>query len=258
MLSVRDVTTSLGGQRILDGISVDVAEGRLGVLFGPNGAGKSTLFRCIIGAQKHTGEVSIDGESIRSWRTEAIARAIAYVPQDHATTFSFLVRDIVLMGRNPQRGGVFGPRTSDVEAAHYALERLSLLHLADRSFTTLSGGQRQLVLIARALAQNARFLLFDEPTASLDFGNQMLVWETIRSLVDEGHGALVCTHDPNHALWFADDAVVLNKRGSVLATGGAADVIDAARVNDLYACAATLGMIGLRRVVVPGLVKVPG
>lgn len=252
MLTARDLTTSLGGRQILESVSVDVAENRLGVLFGPNGSGKSTLFRCIIGVQKHTGDIRIDGESIRSWPADAVARAIAYVPQDHTPSFSFLVRDIVLMGRNPQRGGVFGPRASDVAAALDTLDRLGLLDLADRAFTTLSGGQRQLVLIARALAQDARFLLFDEPTASLDFGNQLLVWETIRSLVNEGRGALVCTHDPNHALWFADDAVVLGRTGAVVAAGPAAEVIDAGSVNELYSCGAALGNVGTRPVVVPG------
>ncbi|WNV77618.1 ABC transporter ATP-binding protein [Geodermatophilus sp. DSM 44513] len=252
MLEIKDLSTRLGGVTVLDGVSLEVAQGRLAVLFGPNGAGKSTLFRCIVGVQRHRGLVTVDGESLARWDARRLARTIAYVPQEHAPSFSFLVRDVVLMGRNPQRGGVFGPTPADVAASLDALDRLGLTHLAARSYLTLSGGQRQLVLIARALAQGARFLLLDEPTASLDFGNQLLVWSTIRRLVDEGCGALVCTHDPNHALWFADDAAALGRDGRMLDSGLVGDVIDARRVQQLYACDAVLGMVDGRPVVVPG------
>lgn len=251
MLAVSSLSTSLGGVVVLDGLGLDVREGRLAVLFGPNGAGKSTLFRCIVGVQPYQGLITVDGESLAGWNVRRLARTIAYVPQEHAPSFSFLVRDVVLMGRNPQRGGVFGPTPADMAASLDALERLGLLHLAARSYLTLSGGQRQLVLIARALAQGARFLLLDEPTASLDFGNQLLVWSTIRRLVEEGCGALVCTHDPNHALWFADEAAALGRDGRMVARGPVETVIDARQVRDLYACDAVLGSVGGRPVVVP-------
>jgi len=253
VLEVTDLSTSLGGVTILDGLTLQVADARLAVIFGPNGAGKSTLFRCIVGVQRYDGLITVDGESLSGWDTRRLARTVAYVPQEHAPSFSFLVRDVVLMGRNPQRGGVFGPTPADLAASLDALDRLGLTSLAARSYLTLSGGQRQLVLIARALAQGARFLLLDEPTASLDFGNQLLVWSTIRRLVDEGCGALVCTHDPNHALWFADDAAALGRDGRMLDSGPVGEVIDAGLVRRLYACDAVLGAVDGSPVVVPGV-----
>lgn len=250
MLVVDQLATSLGGVPILTDLSISVSEGQLSVLLGPNGVGKSTLFRCIMGAQPYRGRVEIDSLSIADWDTRRLAQTVAYVPQEHTPSFSFLVRDVVLMGRNPHRGGVFGPGQADMEAALGALDSLGLLGLAERSYLTLSGGQRQLVLIARALAQGARFLLLDEPTASLDFGNQMMVWQTVRRLVDDGRGALVCTHDPNHALWFGDTAIALAP-GGVSVMGPAPEVVDSARVQGLYGIASSLGEVGGRPVVVP-------
>lgn len=250
MLTVENLSTSLGGVPILTDLSIGVEEGRLSVLLGPNGVGKSTLYRCIIGALPYTGQVQVDGESISGWDARRLAQTIAYVPQEHSPSFSFLVRDVVLMGRNPHRGGVFGPGPRDVEASLEALDSLGLTALAERSYLTLSGGQRQLVLIARALAQGARFLLLDEPTASLDFGNQVMVWQTVRRLVDEGRGALVCTHDPNHALWFGDDAIALEHNGRY-SSGPVEDVVDADRVDRLYGFASELGEVAGRPVVVP-------
>jgi iron complex transport system ATP-binding protein len=250
VLTVENLSTSLGGIPILTDLSIAVAEGRMSVLLGPNGVGKSTLYRCIVGALPYAGHIHIDGEPIAGWDARRLAQTIAYVPQEHTPSFSFLVRDVVLMGRNPHRGGVFGPRPRDMEAALHALDSLGLMPLAGRSYLTLSGGERQLVLIARALAQGARFLLLDEPTASLDFGNQVMVWQTVRRLVDEGRGALVCTHDPNHALWFGDHAIALEPGGRS-SIGPVEDVIDAGRVDHLYGFASELGQVGGRPVVVP-------
>lgn len=250
MLKVENLSTSLGGVEILNDLSIKVTEGRLSVLLGPNGVGKSTLYRCIIGALPYTGHIQIDGEPIAGWDARRLAQTIAYVPQEHTPSFSFLVRDVVLMGRNPHRGGVFGPGPSDMEAVMAALDSFGLLGLAERSYLTLSGGQRQMVLIARAVAQGARFLLLDEPTASLDFGNQIMVWQTIRRLVDEGRGALVCTHDPNHALWFGDDAIAL-EHGGRATEGPVGEIVNAHRVDHLYGFASELGEVGGRPVVVP-------
>lgn len=250
MLKVENLSTSLGGVPILTDLSITVAEGSMSVLLGPNGVGKSTLYRCIIGALPYEGHIQIDGRPIADWDARRLAQTIAYVPQEHTPSFSFLVRDVVLMGRNPHRGGVFGPGAADMQAVMAALDSLGLTSLAQRSYLTLSGGQRQLVLIARALAQGARLLLLDEPTASLDFGNQMMVWQTVRRLVDEGRGALVCTHDPNHALWFGDNAIALEPGGRS-STGPAQDIINAARVDHLYSFASELGEVGGRTVVVP-------
>ncbi len=253
MLQVEHLSVARGGVTVLSDLSVSVPQGRLSVLLGPNGVGKSTLFQCIMGSLRHSGRILVDGEAITSWGARRLAQTIAYVPQEHRPTFSFLVRDIVLMGRTPHRGGVFGPGPKDHEVVMKALAELGLLELADRSYLTLSGGQRQLVLIARALSQGARYLLLDEPTASLDLGNQVLVWQTIRRLVDSGRGALVCTHDPNHALWFGDDAVVLEPGGGYDA-GPVAEIVTADRASRLYGFRAAGGKVGNRPVLVPSVV----
>lgn len=181
------------------------------------------------------------------------AQHIAFVPQDHATTFPHSVRDMVTMGTASMTGTFHGPTQAGVERALACLDQLDLLDLAGRSFPSLSGGQRQLVLIARGLAQDTPYLLFDEPTASLDFGNQNLIWHTMRDLArTHGKGILVCSHDPNHVLWFCDDAVVLSRQGTSELAGPVAEVVTEATVRGLYPEAPRLLAAGGAPVVLPG------
>jgi iron complex transport system ATP-binding protein len=234
-LRVEEVSFAYGPVRVLDHVSLEVHPGRVTALFGPNGTGKSTLFRCVLGLLRSSGEVFMDGETTSSWSAQRMARHVALVPQDHRATFPHTVRDMVTMGATARGASLLGPSTRDVAVALEQLDHLGLLQLADRTFSSLSGGQRQLVLIARALAQDTRYLLFDEPTASLDFGNQLLIWRTIRTLAHErGKGILVCSHDPNHVLWFCDDAVVLRRDGTAPDTGAARQVVTEATLRALY------------------------
>lgn len=234
MLQVRDVSFAYGTTPVLDGVGFELGRGELCALFGPNGTGKSTLFKCILGHLQRRGEVSVAGQDTRSLSAARLARLVAYVPQEHRPPFPYLVREMVLMGRTPHLGGVFGPSRQDEEVAEEAMERIGVADLADRSYTTLSGGQRQLVLLARALAQDTPVLLLDEPTASLDFGNQLLLWQTVRSLTAEGRTALICTHDPNHVLWFCDRAIVLGREGRVVEDGPVGAVVRDDLVEALY------------------------
>lgn len=250
-LQVRGLSFAYGSHRVLDRIDLDLRAGELCALFGPNGTGKSTLYRCILGHLRHGGAVTLEGEDLSGLRPAQVARRVSYVPQQHTNPFPFTVLDMVLMGRTPHLGGVFGPRRPDVAACERVLAQVGLAAERDRLYHTLSGGQRQLVLIARALAQDCQVLLLDEPTASLDFGNQMFVWRTVRDLARQGHAILVCTHEPNHVLWFCDRVLALGREGRLLADGPPGEVVTGELVRTLYPAVGAVNVTGAG-VVAPG------
>lgn len=251
-LSIDDLSFSYGELAVLENVSFEVVTGTVTALFGPNGAGKSTLFRCVLGMLQHTGTVSLDGANTRGWSAQRMARHVAFVPQDHKAAFPHTVRDMVTMGTTAAGASLFGPSRSDVRTAVQELDRLDLLPLAERSFSSLSGGQRQLVLIARALAQNTPYLLLDEPTASLDFGNQKLIWDTVRDLAhDQGKGVLVCSHDPNHVLWFCDSATLLRRNGTATREAPVREAISEDAMRELYPGQATLADVSGTSIVIP-------
>jgi len=252
MLAIRELSFAYD-HPVLDRVGFALQPQQLCALFGPNGTGKTTLYRCILGLLRPGpgGTIELDGVPTDSMPRAALARRIAYVPQEHSPPFPYLVKEMVLMGRTPHLGGVFGPSRADRSAAFAALEMIGISDLADRSYTSLSGGQRQLVLLARALAQDADILLLDEPTASLDFGNQLLLWRTIRRLTANGKTALICTHDPNHVLWFCDRVVVLGRDGQLQGVGTPDQIIEADLVERLYGPVASLHPVADRTVALP-------
>jgi iron complex transport system ATP-binding protein len=200
-LVAENLTIGYGARVVGSGISLVVRPGEVLCLLGPNGAGKTTLFRTLLGLQPAlAGKVAIDGVPLEFLRPADIAQRLAYVPQAHVTEFSYLVLDVVLMGRTSRLRSFAGPGSEDRRIALGKLGSLGIGDLAGADYTQISGGQRQLVLIARALTQGAPFLIMDEPTASLDFGNQALVLARIRELAAEGYGIVLSTHDPDHAL----------------------------------------------------------
>jgi len=235
MIEVKDVYFSYNNKfDVLNGVSFTVEEGELCAIFGPNGAGKSTLFKCIIGFLKpRKGEITVDGKNILKMPVEDIAKLIAYVPQEHKPPFPYLVKEVVLMGRTPHLGGIFGPRKKDMEKAVEAMEVIGITHLADRPYTDLSGGQRQLVLLARALAQETRAMILDEPTSALDFRNQLKIWSVLKKLSKRGMPIIVSVHDPNHMMWFCDKVVVLH-RGRIIANGEPNEVLTKDVLKTLY------------------------
>ncbi len=234
MLEVKQLSFAYDEHPILDAVSFTVRPGEMCALFGPNGSGKSTLYRCILGHLRHQGSVTLDGVNLRTLAPAQVAQRIAYVPQQHTSPFPFTVFDMVVMGRTPHLGGVFGPRRQDLEICERVIKSVGLGAESRRPYHTLSGGQRQLVLIARALAQECDLLLLDEPTASLDFGNQMLVWHMIRDLTTRGTTVLVCTHDPNHVLQFCNRVLALGRNGRFFADGPPAETVTAELVAALY------------------------
>jgi iron complex transport system ATP-binding protein len=233
-LAGRNLSIGYGDRVVGRGLNVALAQGEVLALLGPNGGGKTTLLKTLLGILKPLAGVAlIDDRSLASFSIRERARGLAYVPQMHTPTFAFTVESVVLMGRTAH-GGLFSrPSVADRAVAARALERFGITALAERPYTMISGGERQLVLLARALAQGPRFIVLDEPTASLDFGNQGKVMREIRALAASGHGVLFTTHDPNHALRAADRAYLL-RDGECLAEGRVADILNREQLEELY------------------------
>jgi iron complex transport system ATP-binding protein len=233
-LAGRNLTIGYRERVVGRGLDLALEEGEVLALLGPNGGGKTTLLKTLMGILRPlAGEASINGRSLTVTPIRERARSIAYVPQSHVPTFAFSVESVVLMGRTAH-GSLFSrPSSHDHAVAARALEQFGIGHLTHRPYTMLSGGERQLVLLARALAQEPQFIILDEPTASLDFGNQGKVMREIRLLAASGHGVLFTTHDPNHALRAADRAYLL-RDGKRVAEGRVAEVLDRERLEALY------------------------
>jgi iron complex transport system ATP-binding protein len=227
---------AIGYQRtvVARGIDVSVAPGEVVCLLGPNGSGKTTLFKTLLGLiRRMDGAVSVAGRDIDTWPRQELARQVAYVPQAHVSVFPYAVRDMVVMGRTAHLGLFSSPGEADRKRADDALEGLGIAHLAEREYSRVSGGQRQLALIARALVQDAPAIIMDEPTASLDFGNQALVLSEVKRLARGGLGIVLSTHDPDHA-FAAGSRVLLLHDGRVVADGAPKDVLTKARLEQVY------------------------
>ncbi|WP_418421703.1 ABC transporter ATP-binding protein [Anaerotruncus colihominis] len=234
MIQVRDVEFSYGKQKVLKGISFCMEKGEFVCVLGANGCGKTTLLKSILAflTPQH-GQVLLYGKDIHQMDERERARKIAYIPQYHTPPFPFTVRDVVLMGRTPHLSRICRPTEKDCRIADESMERLGIAHYANKSYTALSGGQRQMVVIARALAQQPDLLIMDEPTASLDFGNQYLVLAQVKKLAREGMGVLMVTHNPDHAFYCADRIIAMED-GKILSMGDAGKVINEAVMKAVY------------------------
>ena len=234
ILEARGLAFGYPGKPVGSDVDLTLAPGRALALLGPNGGGKTTLLKTLLGLiPPQAGEVLLAGRPLGSILVGERARMVGYVPQVHLGTFAFSVADVVLMGRTAFHGPFTQPSARDREIAATMLARFGLAALSARPYTMISGGERQLVLIARALAQEPRLVVLDETTASLDFGNQGRVLDEIRTLTAAGLAVLFTTHDPNHALRVADDVATL-QAGRLLACGPAADVVTRTHLQELY------------------------
>lgn len=255
-LSAENLGFGYRGRSVGRGVTLELAPGEVLCLLGPNGSGKTTLFKTLLGLLlPQEGTVLIEGRNARMLTRDAIARQISYVPQAHGAFFPYTVHELVLMGRTAHLDLFAAPAARDHAAARLAIERMGIAHLADAIYTQISGGERQLALIARALAQEARLVIMDEPTANLDFGNQVRVLERIRALVGEGIGVLLSTHDPDHAFLCADRVAMLHQ-GRLVACGTVSEVMTAEKLQQIYGVAVTVTAVPLgdgstRRVCLP-------
>jgi len=230
-LEARHLDFGYREKRVGSGVSLSLEAGEVLCLLGPNGSGKTTLFKTLLGLlPAQGGEVLIDDVELRTRARAEIARLVSYVPQAHAAFFPFTVEEVVLMGRTVHLGLFSSPSRRDREAALAAIARMRIEHLAGSIYTRISGGERQLTLIARALAQDARIVVMDEPTANLDFGNQVRVLEHIQALARTGMGVLLSTHDPDHVFVCADRVAMLHEgRLARLGVPAATDTADSLR-----------------------------
>ena len=252
LLDVDQVTYGYAHKPVLRKISVSVASGEIVSLLGPNGSGKTTLLKLLLGIyQPQSGRVLLDGCPVATIAPRQLARRIAYVPQVHRLSFGYRVLDVVLMGRMPHKPFFFRYSQADEQIALEALKRLSISHLKDRPYTEVSGGERQLILIARALAQGADIFIMDEPVNGLDYGNQIRLLARIADLARSGYTFIKSTHFPDHALWISDRVVML-KEGRVIADGRTTEVINSTNLFQLYNTRVdVLGLNGGGRICVP-------
>lgn len=234
MIAATDLHSSYRGRQVLKGASLALGTGELVCLLGANGAGKSTLLKLMLGVLKPAaGRITLDGRSLPDIGRRLLAQRVAYVPQVHAAPFPYTVRQVVLMGRLPATGLFGAPGSADHRAADQAIDHLGIGHLADRAYTEVSGGERQLALIARALAQEARLLIMDEPLAGLDYGHQVRLLDLLARLGGEGYGVLMTTHDPDQPL-SGCDRVALLVDGRIAVDGVPAEVLTPEAIHCLY------------------------
>jgi len=240
LLNVNNINFGYDQRDVLKDISFQVNRGEIFFLLGPNGCGKTTLLDCVLGLLKpRKGYIQVNGTDINNIRPEAIARQVAYVPQSHEKTFPYTVKDIVQMGRAAYIGLFGSPSSEDMDIVDEALAQVGILHIRDRRYTQLSGGEGQLVMIARALAQKTPLIVMDEPTAHLDFKHELVIMETIVELVREtGLSILMATHFPNHAFYFENcdiaTRVALMNNSKFMAAGSPSDILSEENLKIIY------------------------
>ncbi|WP_320006101.1 ABC transporter ATP-binding protein [Maridesulfovibrio sp.] len=235
VLSVSDLSFSYEqGEPVWSGISLDVHAGEVLSILGPNGTGKSTLMRCMAGlAVPDFGYVELDGCHIHEMSRKKAALAIAFVPQMHTPVFAFSAIDVVVMGRTAHLGAFASPSAHDYEVSLQAMASFGIADLAEKPYNKTSGGERQLILFARAIAQEARILLLDEPTSHLDFGNQLRTLEIISNLANRGLAVVMTTHFPDHALRYSKRTALISG-GSLQGFGLTESVVTPESLTSLY------------------------
>lgn len=233
-ITVNDLSFAYDRAEVLKNVNCTAESGCITALLGANGAGKSTLFKCILGlCNGYKGKILCGDTDISTLNQRQKAKIIAYIPQSHHPVFSYSVFDMVMMGTAHRVSTLSSPNTSEIEMTNAALDKIGISHLAHRGFLQLSGGEQQLVLIARALVQNTKILLMDEPTSSLDYGNQLRVLERTRELKNEGYTILMSSHNPQHVLTYSDRVIAI-KDGKVIAQGNTSEILNKELIKNLY------------------------
>lgn len=223
-----------GRHQVLSDVSLSIPDATLVNVLGPNGVGKSTLFKCILCLNPgYTGTISVNGHDLRRMSTRDRAKEISYIPQSHSSIYDYEVIDVVLMSTSAGLGALRTPGKRELDRAWEALERVGIAHLGHRPYTEISGGEQQLVLIARALAQQAKTIIMDEPTSALDYGNTVRVLSCVRQLAQEGLSIVQSTHQPDQAFLYADKTMVIYG-GGVLAYGDPKEVVTSELISKIY------------------------
>lgn len=250
MLEIHDLHAGYGtdaASEILKGISFEISEKTFTCILGANGCGKTTILKNILCLMKpNRGIITFRGRDLTRMNDKERAKKISYIPQAHTPPFPFTVRDVVMMGRYAHTRGFQKESRTDHDIVEEMMQELGIQDLASRTYTELSGGQRQMVIIARALAQEPELLIMDEPTNNLDFGNQYKVLEKVRYLADKKNmSVLMVTHSPDHALYCADQVLVV-KNGLIIADGSPGSVITEGSMADIYHMEVEMTHVGLR------------
>ncbi|MEM3565278.1 MAG: ABC transporter ATP-binding protein [Candidatus Bathyarchaeia archaeon] len=233
---------------VLRGVNLQIPEGKVTALLGPNGSGKSTLFKVLLKVlSPYEGDVYVNGEDLKHINVDALSRTIAWVPQEEDALFPYTVLDYVLLGRTPHLGFFDMPSKKDKEIAYNVLTRLNLSNITHRNVPTLSGGEKKLVSIARALVQESDTLVLDEPTAHLDIGNKVKVLNIIRKMADSGKTVIFSTHDPNEAFLVADKVAIINN-GEIVSEGPPAAAMTEELLEKVYGVPVTVQRVNDKQV----------
>lgn len=219
---------------VLDQVNLQIEEGEIISILGRNGAGKSTLFGCMMGLKKaQGGEIRILGQDIKTMNERQIAQVVGFVPQSHTPTFAYSVFQFVLMGCASKIKFLSSPGEKEKRAAEEAIEEMGIGHLAKRPYTELSGGERQQATIARAIVSRPKIILFDEPTAHLDFCNQVKVLRVIKKLSQSGFAVAITSHDPNHPLLLGGKTAMLDADGHLI-FGATEEIMTQSNLQKIY------------------------
>ncbi|MCD8218257.1 MAG: ABC transporter ATP-binding protein [Clostridiales bacterium] len=217
IFSVDNVSCGYQGKAVVSDLSFSVESGAVFCILGPNGVGKTTLFKTLMGLLPGIGgDIQVDGESMIKWGARRRARVMGFVPQSHTPPFPYTVQQVVVMGCVSRIGMFSAPTESDYAFADEILNSVGIAHLGSRVYTQISGGERQMVLIARALVQSPKILLMDEPAANLDFANQVMVLETVKRLASQGIIVIMTTHTPDHVFLCGTDVLLLARNGEII------------------------------------------
>ncbi|HAE37970.1 MAG TPA: ABC transporter ATP-binding protein [Candidatus Riflebacteria bacterium] len=233
-ISVENLSFAWGSHKILEDISFNIEPGTVTSILGPNGSGKTTLLKILLGFLKPlNGRVLLNDSDLATLDLKARAKKMAYVAQRHSAVFSYRVIDVVALGRIPYANIFCKITDADYGLAENCLNQLGIAQLASRPYTEISGGEQQLVLIARALVQQAEILVMDEPVSGLDYGNQLMLLKQLRKLAQSGITCIKTTHYPEHALWTSDRAIFL-RDGRIIASGNSTEIINSETLKELY------------------------
>ncbi|WP_240840863.1 ABC transporter ATP-binding protein [Acidaminobacter sp. JC074] len=239
MIKIKNLVFSYSSKPVLDDVSLHAKKGEILCLLGPNGSGKTTLLKCLLGIHKEThGDIVIHDKNIHTYDYKGLAKKVSYVPQKQMSSFPYSVLDMVVMGRTCHLKTLASPKKKDYDIAKSSLDYLGMKDFVHRPFTELSGGESQLVMIARALTQESQCIVLDEPTAHLDYRNELVILEAIRMLLDKGHTIFMATHYPNHAYYFEnhglDTKVAFLNDGKIQFMGKPSDVLTEENLEQIY------------------------